>query len=405
MSSNLILTILSITLFLVFLLYRNSEKNRKEKTKKLLIKEQIEANLHTKITELEREKSKVSRDLYNYYCRTNELEVILKEKDKYYEAIKLENENDLNYISLIYADHSVIQYEISSKYFYNSGSQKDKETRLRITSLKEKTKDYLKQLKLMEYRYAYLLTIFPELEFFTEDIKSLKEFREERDINLHNFQDEFDRTRYFISNDEYINLPEDERNQLALERYIHKRKSNWEIGRDYEMFIGYYFSKKKYKIEYFGIENSLNDLGRDIIAMNDDSILIIQCKYWAKEKKIHEKHITQLYGTSIQYILSQHPKKKVIPILITNINLSDTARVFANYLNVEIMENMPLGDFPRIKCNVNKDENGYKTLIYHLPFDQQYDKTKICNDGEFYAFNVSEATSKGFRRAKRFMGT
>jgi len=403
MSPNQIITALSITLFFVFLLLRNSEKNKKKKTKELLLKEQIIANLNIKITELKRENSKILRDSNNYYERKNELETLIKEKDKYYEALKLENENDLNYLSLIYADHSVIQYELSSRHFYNSGSQRDKETRLRITSLKEKTKSYIEQFKQMEYRYAYLHTIFPELEFFTEDIKSLKEFREERDIELHDFKDEFDRTRYYISNEEYINLPEDERNQLALERYLHKSKSNWQIGRDYEMFIGYYFSKKNYKIEYFGIENSLNDLGRDIIAMNEDSILIIQCKYWAKEKKIHEKHITQLYGTSIQYILSQHPEKKVIPMLITNINLSNTAKIFANYLNVEIIENMPIGDFPRIKCNINKDEYG-KTLIYHLPFDQQYDRTKICNVGEFYAFNVAEATSKGFRRAKRFMG-
>lgn len=53
-------------------------------------------------------------------------------------------------------------------------------------------------------------------------------------------------------------------------------------------------------------------------------------------------------------------------------------------------------DYPRIKCNVN---GGNK--IYHLPFDQQYDRTMICNKGEFYAWNVKEAESKGFRRAMR----
>jgi hypothetical protein len=46
-----------------------------------------------------------------------------------------------------------------------------------------------------------------------------------------------------------------------------------------------------------------------------------------------------------------------------------------------------------------------KEKIYHLPFDQQYDKTIIIkNSGEFYAKDVKEAVSKGFRRAFRYMG-
>lgn len=383
---------------------RHCEKERKFLTNSVLKQKETITDLNKKTTELKRENSQIVRDLNSNKNKVTELESLIIEKDKLYDTLKLDNEDDLNHLSLVYADHAIAQYELSSRYFYNSGSLKDKETRLRISELKEKTKSYVAQLKQMEYKYAYLLSVFPELENFTDDINSLKEFRKNNDKSLNDFRNEFDRTKYFISNEEYIKLPEDERNQLALERYIHKKKSNWEIGRDYEMYIGYYYSKKGYTIEYFGIENNLNDLGRDIIAINNDSILIIQCKYWSKEKIIHEKHIAQLYGTSIQYIISQQPKKKVIPLLITNINLSDTARIFAKYLNVEIIENMPLGDFPRIKCNINKDENGYKTLIYHLPFDQQYDRTKICNEGEFYAFSVAEATKKGFRRAKRFFG-
>lgn len=53
-------------------------------------------------------------------------------------------------------------------------------------------------------------------------------------------------------------------------------------------------------------------------------------------------------------------------------------------------------EFPRIKCNING-----ASKIYHLPFDQQYDRTEIKNAGEFYAWTVKEAESKGFRRAMR----
>jgi hypothetical protein len=51
-----------------------------------------------------------------------------------------------------------------------------------------------------------------------------------------------------------------------------------------------------------------------------------------------------------------------------------------------------------IKCNIN---NGNK--IYHLPFDQQYYRTKIELPGEFYAWTVEEAVNAGFRRARRYM--
>lgn len=43
--------------------------------------------------------------------------------------------------------------------------------------------------------------------------------------------------------------------------------------------------------------------------------------------------------------------------------------------------------------------------IYHLPFDQQYDKVKIeKNKGEFYCSTVQEAEKAGFRRAYRWKG-
>ena len=59
-------------------------------------------------------------------------------------------------------------------------------------------------------------------------------------------------------------------------------------------------------------------------------------------------------------------------------------------------------DYPMIKCNINPQT---KEKIYHLPFDQQYDKIIIGNNsGEFYASTVKEAVKKGFRRAFRYRG-
>ena len=69
------------------------------------------------------------------------------------------------------------------------------------------------------------------------------------------------------------------------------------------------------------------------------------------------------------------------------------AKEFARRLGVVVMR-IPMGDYPMIKCNINNNER-----IYHLPFDQQYHRAEIKNDGEFYAWTVEEATRNGFRRA------
>ena len=53
-----------------------------------------------------------------------------------------------------------------------------------------------------------------------------------------------------------------------------------------------------------------------------------------------------------------------------------------------------------IKCNISK--TGEK--IYHLPFDQQYDRVEISpNKGECYVYTVKEAEDRGFRRAFRWV--
>lgn len=108
----------------------------------------------------------------------------------------------------------------------------------------------------------------------------------------------------------------------------------------------------------------------------------------------------QLFGTAIEYQIA-HPEAQsriIVPVLMTPSYsvVSDVAKLFAEKLKVRI-ERMENVDFPRIKCNLN---NGSK--IFHLPFDQQYDRTEIKLKGECYAFTVAEAESKGFRRAKRY---
>lgn len=262
-----------------------------------------------------------------------------------------------------------------------------------VKRAKKITREFSLKYKQMKYEYDLLFSLFPELENYIEKESSFD--------TIDSLKDNYDYAQNWLSKEEYNKLSENERNQLALNRYIESRKkSKWQIGRDYELCIGYGYSEKGYDVKYFGIEKKLEDLGRDIIAENDKEILIIQCKYWSKEKTIHEKHICQLYGTATQYKKIQKTKKKIIPVLITNIKLSEMAKEFAKDLKVKLIENYETSEFPRIKCNIGKN----KEKIYHLPFDQQYDNVIIEKEkGEFFAWSVDEAVKNGYRRAKKWL--
>lgn len=205
----------------------------------------------------------------------------------------------------------------------------------------------------------------------------------------------------FLSREEFSALSEGERNQRALDRYLRSRKSPWQLGRDYERYVGYLREQDGFTVTYHGIEKGLEDLGRDVLAERDGAIEVIQCKRWAQAKTIHEKHVFQLYGTMVLARL-ENPDKQISGTFTTTTALSPKAREVAGYLEIRIEEGLPLSDYPKIKCNIGRrgDER-----IYHLPFDQQYDSTMIEPDrGERYVSTVAEAEADGFRRAWRWRG-
>lgn len=261
-----------------------------------------------------------------------------------------------------------------------------------VRLLKRETKEHVKELTELRLKLTYIEKMFPNInDIFDPGFDESDEFELETEENT-------DRVRLFLSPEEYSKLSTTEKNQLALDRYVEQRKSKWQVGRDYEMYVGHKLEHKGYRVQYTGIIENLEDMGRDLIATQGGKTLIVQCKNWSQEKTIHEKHIFQLYGTLILYKLD-NPMFEVKGVFITTTKLSGKARAVARELDIEVIEQLPLGDFPRIKCNINRT-SGEK--IYHLPFDQQYDTTVINKkDGELYTFTVKEAEDLGFRRAWR----
>ena len=280
----------------------------------------------------------------------------------------------------------------------------------KVLEMKDILAENVAECKQMMYKYEFLLSIFPELHDYIEDEESLIALSDYATISELN--DNRDRVLDWISEKDYRTMSVDERNQLALDRYKKRAKNNWELGVEYELYVGYLLREGKYPfcgkyhVLQFGELNGLSDLGRDIIAERIEingckTILVIQCKRWSEKKFIHENAICQLYGTTVEYKIRHrnYLNCKFVPVFVSTTELSDMAKEFAKYLGV-LVYIISMGEYPMIKCNINGREK-----IYHLPFDQQYHRTEIKNDGEFYAMTVKEATNRGFRRAmKHFLG-
>ncbi|HLY22265.1 MAG TPA: restriction endonuclease [bacterium] len=258
-----------------------------------------------------------------------------------------------------------------------------------------------KTWRVLKYQLKYYEELFPFLvEFKEEAIDDL--IRQLTTGTPQPEADDEDPVRHWLTQAEYSSLASATRNQLALDRYWRRKKSSWELGRDYERYIGYLYEVDGCRVFYQGIIEGFADLGRDLVVEHPSGqIEIIQCKYWSQDKLIHEKHIFQLYGTLVAYRID-HPQSQVSATFVTSTALSDRANQFTKALNIRSLQHQPLKQYPCIKCNVSQ-RDGEK--IYHLPFDQQYDRTLIGHHKlECYLTTVAEAERLGFRRAFRWHG-
>lgn len=259
-----------------------------------------------------------------------------------------------------------------------------------------------RELNVAYKRLAYQLSIYESL------FPWLEEFKEQTPAQLNEWlsttstsDDEYEKLRTWLSPQEFSQLSKTEKLELALARYSKRKKSNWEVGIEYERYIGYKYESHGFKVIYNGAVEGLEDMGRDIVATFGNKTYVIQCKRWAKEKIIHEKHIFQLYGTGLLYHLD-HPEQIVEYVLVSSCKLSDVAEKVAKHLGITIVSDYAIEVYPLVKCNISKD--GEK--IYHLPFDQQYDRINITySKGEFYAYTIKEAEEKGFRHAYKWSGS
>lgn len=266
-----------------------------------------------------------------------------------------------------------------------------------VASIRDKHREAVRALKLLEYQLASYEEYFPFLAEYRDAIlDEAVDLREAAEEEL----DKCDPTlsKGFLTKEEFGKLSNAEKFQLALDRYWNGSKSTFEIGRVYERFWGGRYERDGWRVTYFGVLKGKEDFGRDLICERGSEVHIVQCKCWAKDKVIREKHIFQLFGTALLYQL-QNPGKQVTAVFASTAALSPEASMVASELEMQIRTE-PLQWYPMIKCNVSKATN---EKIYHLPFDQQYDRVVIGDvQGEFHASTIAEAEAAGFRRAWRW---
>jgi uncharacterized membrane-anchored protein YhcB (DUF1043 family) len=391
---------LAVTLLISIVTARsNSQRANRERAERL----KAQAEIRSKNDELSELRKTHARTLKDVQLQYNKVLDHMRALDKIFSERKIQ----FPWLASAIADFHELEAERDANMLETKKHAATKAASI-VREHGSKRRQAERQFRLMRYRAEYYEKLFPWItEYVGDDVP-------DEAIVLSGYQVEpiDDPVRRWLTDAEYQRLSNSEKNQLALDRWKKTSKTRWEVGRDYERFIGYNYETLGYDVEFTGAIEGLQDMGRDLIAQRGSELRVIQCKYWSKNKTIHEKHIFQLFGSTLEYAfrLGAFDDLKQLSlfggpikitgakaVLYTSANISPVAKAAAKKLDVECNENIGVSDYPLIKCNISM-RDGEK--IYHLPFDQQYDRTKIIPaKGEKYVYTVAEAEQAGFRRA------
>lgn len=396
-------TLLFLFLFAIFLTFLGTANSvrKNERFRNSCEKDRIKKDYDEKINALENRNDILCKDIKNLKDSLyNEKKLLISQNRKLEQKLSIikdiHNEDNIKYP---WFSNLISEYEYEEDRRISRQLEHKKRPALKaaqaVSEISAEKRLLIKQNKMYAHQFLVLTSLFPWIEdFVTLDIDSAIQAVTETESS-----DEYSSMKKWLSPEEYNSLTTVQKYQLALDRWNSRKKSDWEIGIDYERYIGYLYESQGYSVTYTGAIQGLSDMGRDLIAIKGDECLIIQCKRWAKEKTIHEKHIFQLYGSTILKQIEE-PSKKYVGVFVTTTSLSPTAQKCAEILGIQVIENKPLAPYPLIKCNISRS----KEKIYHLPFDQQYDRTKIqLGSKDFYCATVAEAEAQGYRHAFKWI--
>ncbi|MCZ2224886.1 MAG: restriction endonuclease [Chitinophagales bacterium] len=398
----------------------------KEELEELFMKLKIEHDLYIKNTDEEFEQrntksilanQKLKKDYDDHVQRKNiELDLKSAEQNSTIQRLKVFYDDifgSIDWLSTKYADFFFLVDQ------NNYVLPKRRNTATCSDAQKEFAKDnkkLRKRLIELELQLNHIQSLVPDVE---EIIDTTKEDEYLDDIEV----ETADKINYLVDVQTQLTLKtKSEILQSALNKYVNRKMSKMAVGKDYERYIGHLYEEDGYKVEYHGIKRGIADLGIDLICTKGLKTILIQCKNWSKTKNIHENAINQLFGTSMKYYLDKYEdfkkadkgslfedvgipfNKDLQPIFITTTDLSDRAMEFASALKIEVIKIPYEKNYPRIKCNIGKDEYGKEIKIYHLPFDQKYDVVQNIRNGGVNVLTIDDAEKLHYRKAFRWRG-
>lgn len=329
-------------------------------------------------------------------------EEAISKREKDFQALLTEKQQTFPWLAALYADLYKTYDDELAQYLRTKAHPAHKKADLIEKELNVELRDWRTKAKQYEYQLTFYQSLFPWLNEF-EELPPQEAFETVCAASSIPASEQSNILR-FLSPEEYSSLSPSQQSQLALDRYIKRHKSNWDIGIEYERYIGYLCEKHGYDVKYNGAIAHKEDMGRDLIVSKGNEVILVQCKRWSSTKTIHENHIFQLAGSVYEYEYA-HPDLKVSGAFVTSTTLSPVAALCAERLQLSVFSEIPFSEYPRIKCNIGHDSCGNTTKIYHLPMDQQYDTVKINSPEKCYVSTVEEAENLGFRRAYAWSGS
>ena len=160
-------------------------------------------------------------------------------------------------------------------------------------------------------------------------------------------------------------------------------------GRLYERYIGYLLETQYYEVNYLGIKRKSKDDGIDLIASDDESTWVIQCKNYEKYKKVPVQEIRE-HKTVVDTYAKNHPDKKVLGAFFVTSDFTEPSKIAAKEFEISIFQVKLPARFPVIKC---EKENNYLLPTDDAVYDFHNLKIKI---GDCYCLTINEAIKKGF---------
>src|ERR1035437_3479896 len=188
----------------------------------------------------------------------------LVDKSKAIDLIAKQKSVGFPWLAEAYADFHRLEEEAVASYLENKSHPAAKAAQ-EVRSAAFRRREAEREARIFRYQIKYYENLFPWLtELKGEDVPG--EMIKINGGDAVDGDESDDPAKRWLTPEEFSKLPNSKKYELALERYWTKKKSKWEIGRDYERFIGYEYERRGYKGMYQGIVEGFDDLGRGLIC-------------------------------------------------------------------------------------------------------------------------------------------